>query len=136
MSELMAHLKKAQTAVLATVCSMTVTACATGPQLPAQVNSLESDPFSIEWVHAYVGKNGISVTGTVRRSHGRYGIISGDLEVAAHLEDGSVVTSKLVRWGTFPHRGSRRASFNAQLPVAASSVVRSVSVRYIKSKSI
>jgi len=132
----MAHLKKLQTAVLAILCSMMVTACATGPQLPAQVNSLESDPLSIEWVHAYVGKNGIWVTGTVRRSHNRQGIIPGDLEVAARQEDGIVVTTKVVRWGPFPQRGSRRASFTAQLPVMAPLVVRSVSVRYIKQASV
>lgn len=132
----MAHLKNAFSASLAIVCSMLLAACAAGPRLPAQATSLQSDPLAIERVHAYVGKNGIWVTGTVRQSHRRHGIISGALEVAAHLEDGSVVTTKMVRWGLFPKRGSHRASFTAQLPVAVPPVVRTVSVRYISRVSV
>ena len=133
---MMAHLKNAWSAVLAIVCSMLLAACAAGPRLPAQAYSRDSDPFSIEWVHAYVGKNGIWVTGTVRQSHRRNGIISGGLEVAAHLEDGSVATTKIVRWWPFSRRGSRRGSFTANLSVAVPSVVRSVSVKYINRKSV
>lgn len=121
----------ARRAALAALAVPLIAACAPGARLPAEVRSAGSDPFAIEWVHAYAGTNGIAVNGTVHRPAGSHGTIPGSIEVAAHLADGSVIAARQVRWGPLPRRGSRRASFTAQLPVDNPAAVRSVTARYV-----
>lgn len=117
--------------VLVAAAPTLMAACTTTRQVPVDVRSAIADPFTIEWVHAYPGKDGVVINGTVRRLPGTYGAIAGNVEVAALQADGSVITAKLVRWGPLASSGSRRASFAAHLPVPTHATVRSISVKYV-----
>lgn len=105
--------------------------CATGPEVPARVQAASSDPLAIEWVHAYTGKDGIAVNGTVIKPPHRPAPVPGAIEVSARLADGSVVATREVRWDRIAQRGSRRAAFSAHVPLATPAAVQSVNVRYV-----
>lgn len=104
-------------------------AFASAPELPVHAVVEASSPVSVEWVHAHLARDGINVSGFVKRVPKQFGTVQGGLEVSARLADGRIVATQLVRWNAMPRKGGRGAAFALRMPVQGN--VAAIEVRYV-----
>lgn len=89
--------------------------CATGPRLAVPVSQAGSDRLRLLWVKAYPARDGVEVSGRVRRAPLYVGVIGGHLHVEGRFADGRAPVVADTRWGGLPSRGTSTAAFAAVL---------------------
>ncbi|RKS84390.1 hypothetical protein DFR51_3729 [Sphingosinicella microcystinivorans] len=82
-------LSRARIFVTAMAVGLATGGCALGPKLEVPITQNFSEPYTIQWVHAYRGKQGVEIWGKVRR--GNYGHTHGHIHLEALTKSGEII---------------------------------------------
>lgn len=105
--------------------------CMSAPPLQTVVETLPDNQVEIFWVRAYPRRDGILVTGQVRRAGMSQAVLWGHLHVSASVEGAREPVSVDTRWiGRLSSRVRRSARFSVLIPAVPIDRLRSVSVEY------
>lgn len=113
--------------------ALLVTACLAGcarPELSMPLTPQQSDRLKIMWLHAYPHKEGVRLSGKVRRPLLSRTPVSGHLHIIAHHSDGSPPLIADTRWGRFSRRGNRTAPFAVLLRTEHPERIDEIKVEY------
>ena len=128
----MAARSSRQWAVLPLAAGMTLlVGCASAPPLQAGIKVVPDERMEVFWVRAYPGKEGVLVTGQVRRTGMSKPALGGHLHVTAEMEDRHQPASVDTRWtGSLSGRVRRSARFSVLVPAVPADRLRSIRVEY------
>ena len=104
--------------------------CVSGPPLQTTIIVSPSKPLEIYGVRTYRTNKGVLVMGRVRRPMLFRGPVWGHLHVEGLFDDRRAPIVADTRWGTLSPRGSRSASFSAELPTTDPLEIKSVRIEY------
>lgn len=105
--------------------------CASAPPLQARIKVVSDERMEIFWVRAHPGKEGVLVTGQVRRAGMSKPALGGHLHVTAEMEDRHQPASVDTRWtGSLAGRVRRSARFSVLVPAVPVDRLRSIRVEY------
>tara|TARA_R110000782_G_scaffold270458_1_gene371377 strand:- start:5184 stop:5669 length:486 start_codon:yes stop_codon:yes gene_type:complete len=105
--------------------------CTSAPPLQTVVETLPDKQVEIFWARAYPRRDGVLVTGQVRRAGMSQAVLWGHLHVSVSIEGATEPVSVDTRWiGRLSSRVRRSARFSVLIPAVSIDSLRSISVQY------
>lgn len=108
-----------------------VSACAAQPQMPVRSVNQANDPLSIIWLHAHPGRDGVSVSGLIKRPHVGYAPITGYIRVDALARDGEILATEYFTLNALTLRSGQGRSFSVLLRSVDTPSIHHVEARYV-----
>jgi hypothetical protein len=118
----------ARIAASASIALFAPTACVNAPPM-ATVSQAQSGPLKTYWVRSHIVPGGVLVTGRVRQVGGVQLPYRAHLDITAHFEDGSTMSTG-TRWSGIISSRHRSASFRAVIPTTNPQAMRRVELRF------
>lgn len=113
------------------ICVLSVAACASQSQLPVRSIRQANDPLSIIWLHAYPGRDGVSVSGFVKRPRSGYTPTTGYIRVDALGGDGEILATEYFSIDMMTMRKKQGRTFSVRLRNPGPSRIDHIVARYV-----